>query len=121
MTNHDPSLEDMIRRVMREELERMFPKQAPRKPIPNGIRLDRTIPDNRTVNALAKAGIGTVEQVLKMTQKELIGLHGMGRRTFRELQYGLLSSGYTLPEEWEKPDTDCWAYRDHIAAKPGLQ
>ena len=118
----DNQLESLIRRIFREELERMFPKRAQRNHhLSYGTRLDRTISDNRTVNALANAGIGTVEQVLQMTQKELTGLHGMGRRTFRELQYGLLSSGYTLPEEWEKPDTDCRAYRDHIAAKPSLR
>ena len=71
---------------------------------------DRPVADiglgNRPIQALAKAGITTVGQVLERLQKGEAGMleiEGFGRKALIDLKKGLRNLGYELPTAAEEP------------------
>lgn len=51
---------------------------------------------NSTENRLRRAGIHTVESLLKMTEDEINALRNVGERTFREITDSISKQGYTF-------------------------
>ena len=50
----------------------------------------------RTFNCLGRAGVKSVEELLNMTQKELIRIRGMGSRSYNEIVSTLEEKGMSL-------------------------
>jgi DNA-directed RNA polymerase subunit alpha len=69
----------------------------------------------RTTNALKRANISTVAQVLALTDNDLLHLRNFGQKSLVELRDALEAHGYSLPisgieldedEDEEDPETD---------------
>src|SRR5205823_2471001 len=65
--------------------------------------LDRPLEDldlsMRTANALKRANINTVSQVLALNDSDLLGLRNFGQKSLDELREALTAHGYATPSE----------------------
>jgi DNA-directed RNA polymerase subunit alpha len=76
---------------------------------PSEDDLDRPLEDldlsMRTANALKRANINTVSQVLALNDNDLLGLRNFGQKSLDELRAALEAHGYSVPSE-EAPAGD---------------
>lgn len=66
--------------------------------------LDLTV---RAYNVLARQGIRTIDDLLKLTVEDLFRLRNCGRRTVKEIQEKLAEHGYKLKETNDEDDCSC--------------
>jgi DNA-directed RNA polymerase subunit alpha len=58
----------------------------------------------RTANALKRANLNTISQVLAMSDNDLLGLRNFGQKSLDELRQALADHGYVEPAEEESEE-----------------